>query len=154
MTAESSPDLPARAAAALALPIAAAADARLLDPADPSAGVRATATGATGNGVGGMHASALAALLEAAGFLAVLPHLAAEEHAVTHAVTLHLLAPVALGSTVLTRGSLDRRTRRLAFVTAWAESAGEVVARAQLVKSVVAVRPQPRPGPSPAKTRS
>lgn len=126
---------------ALAVPLQAALGAALLDPRDPAAGVRFTVTGLALNGAGGAHAAALAAVLELAGYLALLPQLTGSEHALTHSAALQLAAPAAAGQDVEATGTLDRRSRRLAFVSVTATCQGQLVARAQLVKSIVAIQP-------------
>jgi acyl-coenzyme A thioesterase PaaI-like protein len=131
------PALLARARRALAVPLAAALGAELLDDDDPAGGARCVVAGIADNGGGSAHAAALAALLELAGYLALAPTLATDEHAVTHAVALQLIGAAPVGATVEARGALDRRTRRTAFVTAAATVDGAVVARAQLTKTVV-----------------
>jgi hypothetical protein len=78
-----------RVAAALAVPLPHAPGARLVDEADPVAGVAFRVTGLAGNAAGGPHPaalSALSALSELAGHLAALPGPAADEHGVTHAI--------------------------------------------------------------------
>ncbi len=129
-----------RVAAALAVPLQHALGARLVDDADPAAGVVFPVTGLAGNGAGGRHAAALSAVLELAGHLAVLPTLDPDEHAITHAIATQLVAAAPEGADVVVTAALDRRTRRLAFVSATATCAGALVARAQLTKSVVALR--------------
>lgn len=75
--------------------------------------------------------------MESAAYLALLPQLGEDEHAVTHSFSIDLSSAVAVGNGISATGSVDRRTRRLAFVAVTAEDDGVVVARAQLVKSVV-----------------
>jgi acyl-coenzyme A thioesterase PaaI-like protein len=133
-------DLSARAAAALAVPLQHALGARLADPADPTAGVVFPVAGLALNGAGGLHAGALAGILELAGLLAALPELGPDEHAVTHAIATQLVAAAPEGAEVTVTGTLDRRTRRLVFVTVAATAGETVIARAQITKSVVAVR--------------
>ncbi|WNV77201.1 thioesterase, FlK family [Geodermatophilus sp. DSM 44513] len=127
----------ARSRLALAVPLAAALGAELRDPADPSAGVRVTVAGLAGNGAGGAHAAALTAVLELAAYLALLPALQPDEHAVSHALTVQLPAAAPEGGLVEAVGQLDRRGRRLAFLSATAEVSGTLVARAQITKSIV-----------------
>jgi acyl-coenzyme A thioesterase PaaI-like protein len=126
-----------RARLALAVPLAAAVGAELLDERDPQAGVAFTVGGLTDDGGGFVHASALAGVLELAGQLALIPYLTPDEHAVTRTLGLQLMAAPGTGALVAASGEVDRRGRRLAFVTATATVAGQVVARAQLVQSVV-----------------
>lgn len=109
-------------------------------------------TGLALNGAGSAHASALAAVLELAGYLALLPHLDVAEHAVSHAVALSLITAAAEGDTVEAVGDLDRRTRRLAYLSVTARVSGAIVARAQLVKSIVPSA-TPRPTGPPAAGR-
>ncbi|MCO7218574.1 PaaI family thioesterase [Klenkia sp. PcliD-1-E] len=122
---------------ALSVPLVAALGVQLLDPARPSAGVWLPVGSLSANGAGGAHASALSAVLELAGYLALAPALADDEHAVSHAVALQLIGPAPAGSQVRATGQLDRRGRRSAFVTAVAQVDDVVVARAQITKTVV-----------------
>ena len=87
-----------------------------------------------------LHGSALAAALELAGYLAVLPTLTVGEHAVTHQLSVQYLRAATVGQRVRVRGELARRTRTLAFVgvSAVLESDGTAVAQGQVTKSVVA----------------
>lgn len=130
--------LRARAERALAVPLARALGAALLDETDPVAGVVCPGGGGLrDNGAGGTHSAALAALLELAGYLALLPQLSETEHAVTHAVAMQLLAPAGSGDRIEVRGVADRRTGRLGFVSVAAQVGTATVARAQLTKSIV-----------------
>ncbi len=131
------PALARRAHDALAVPLQHALGARLLDPADPTTGVRFTVADLATNGAGGLHGGALSGLLELAGYLALLPRLTVEEHAVTHAVATQLFAAAQEGDEVEVRGGLDRRTGRLAFLSVTASVGGRLIARAQITKSVV-----------------
>ena len=132
--------LAARAGVVLAVPLSAALGATLLDEDDPPRGVRFTVGDLALNGAGGVHAAAVGAVLELSGYLALLPQLREDEHAVTHASSYQLLATVPEGSEIEVRAHLTDRTRRLAFVDAVATSGERVLARAQLTKSVVAWR--------------
>lgn len=127
-----------RAQLALDVPLAAALGSRLLDPADPAAGATFRIERLAANGAGSAHAAAVATLLELAGYLALAPELAAAEHAVTHAMAMQLVAAAPDGADVTARGSVDRRTGRLAFVSATATIGDQLIARAQLTKSIVA----------------
>ena len=127
-----------RAALALAVPLVAALDVRLLDETDPTAGVWfEVADGIAGNGAGGVHASVLGAVLELSAYLALLPQLRPDEHAVTHAVATQFLGAARRGDRVEARGVADARTGRLGFVTAAAEGPRGTLARAQVTKSIV-----------------
>lgn len=127
-----------RAALALAVPLVAALDVRLLDGSDPPAGVWfEVADGIADNGAGAVHASVLGAVLELSAYLAVLPQLRPDEHAVTHAVATQLVGPARLGDRVEARGVAQKRTGRLGFVTAAATGPAGTLATAQVTKSIV-----------------
>ena len=89
------------------------------------------------NGAGGLHAAALSAALELAGYLALIPQLMQAEHALTHAVATQLVAAAQEGERVEVRGAVDRRTRRLAFVYVVATVDDRTIARCQLTKFIV-----------------
>jgi acyl-coenzyme A thioesterase PaaI-like protein len=127
----------ARAEAALAVALPEALGVELLDPADPLAGVTLEVTGIAVTPAATLHASALAAALELAGYLAVLPTLTVAEHAVTHQISTQYLRAARVGERVSVRGTLLRRTRGLAFVTVSAHGPADAVAQSQITKSVV-----------------
>lgn len=79
-----------RADLALSVPLPAALGAGLLDPSAPAEGAVFRVANLALNGASGAHAAALSAILELAACLALLPYLAADEHAVTHASSLQL----------------------------------------------------------------
>ncbi|WP_295695206.1 hotdog domain-containing protein [Lapillicoccus sp.] len=130
-----------RAAPALAVPLAAALGLSLLDESAPEHGVHFVVSALAGNGVGGAHAAALSAAMELAAYLAVLPELAPDEHAVTHASAVQLIVVAPVGERVEATARLLRRSRRLAFLEVEATCDGHIVALGQLTKSVVTVRP-------------
>ncbi|HVV13176.1 PaaI family thioesterase [Amycolatopsis sp.] len=129
--------LTARASQALAVPLQAEVGVRLLDESDPPAGVWFTVDGLAYNGFGGVHAAALQTALEVAAYLALLPQLTVDEHAITHALSTQLIAGAPVGERVEARGTLDRRGKRTAFLSVVASCDGRTVARGQLTKSVV-----------------
>ncbi|MBN1092227.1 PaaI family thioesterase [Blastococcus sp. TML/M2B] len=110
---------------------------QLRDPADPSAGIWFPVDGPAQNQVGVLHGGVIYTLMDVAGFLALLPSLSDEEHAVTHDLTVSLMRPVAAGKRVDLTGTVLRRGRAVAFLRAEATVDGEVVAAAQVTKSVV-----------------
>ncbi|MEJ8280561.1 hypothetical protein [Pseudonocardia spirodelae] len=126
-----------RAALVLAVPLQAALGARLLDDADPAAGIVLPVGELADGGAGGAHAGALAVGMEAAALLAALPSLTVAEHAVSVSTAVTLPAQAPRGHDVVFRGTLDRRTGRSAFTSVVAACDGIVVARAQIVKAVV-----------------
>ena len=129
-----------RSRLALAVPLVEALGARPLRPRDPAAGVVVPVGGLAESGAGAMHAAALTAVLELAAYLALVPALEPGEHAVSHAVSLQLVAPAPGGSRVEAVGYLERRGRSTAFLTATAEASGALVATAQITKSIVPFR--------------
>lgn len=135
-----SPSLADRAAAALAIPLQDALGARPADPSAPTAGLVFPVTGLAINPGGTLHAGALGAILELQGFLTLLPELADDEHAVTHHISTQLLSPGKRDEEVLVTALLERRTRRLGFVSATATVGDRLVARSQITKSVIALR--------------
>ncbi|MFY0407767.1 thioesterase, FlK family [Solicola sp. PLA-1-18] len=126
-----------RAALALAVPLTQALGCHLIDPGSPQVGVALVPGELADNGAGGVHAAALAAALELAAYLAVAPTLGDSEHAVTHASSLQLIASVGLGERIECRAQLDRRGRRLAFLSVLAAVGDRPVARAAITKSIV-----------------
>jgi len=109
----------------------------LRDPADPSAGVWFPVDRPAQNQAEVLHGGVVTTLLDTASYLALLPQLSDEEHAVTHDLTVSLLRPVAAGKRVDITGTVLRRGRAVAFLRAEATVDGEIVAAAQVTKSVV-----------------
>ncbi len=112
----------------------------LVDPEHPSAGVRMPVEGLAATPFGGGHAAAIEALLDVTALVTLLPHLEDGEHAVTHAASFQLIGATPTGSVLEAEAHLDRRTRRTAFLQVVARIDSEVVARAQVTKSVVRPR--------------
>lgn len=136
-------ELATRAAMTLRVPLQRELGIELIDVAAPEIGAAFEVGELAGNGAGGTHAGALAVGLELAALLAVLPHLAPTEHAVTASTSTTLSAAARTGQRVEFRGSVDRRTGRLAFTTVVATCEDTVLARANIVKSVVVLRSEP-----------
>ena len=126
-----------RALLALAIPLQTALGARPADPEDPAGPIVLPVGELAMNPGGTLHAGALGAILEVAGLLALLPALADDEHAVTHHISTQLLSAGRAGEEVLVTATLDRRTRRLGFVSVTATVGERLVARSQITKSVV-----------------
>ena len=129
--------LATRVQAVLDIPLHRFLDMELRNPADPSAGIWFPVAGPAQNQAAMLHGGVVYTLLDVASFLALLPHLSDEEHAVTHDLTVSLLRPVSAGARVDVRGTVLRRGRAVAFLRAEATVEGEVVAAAQVTKSVV-----------------
>ena len=113
---------------------------QLRDPSDPSAGVWFTVGPAAQNQAGVLHGGVVTTLLDTAAYLGLLPSLADDEHAVTHDLTVSLLRPVAADRRVDVAGTVLRRGRAVAFLRAEATADGQLMATAQVTKSVVRLR--------------
>jgi uncharacterized protein (TIGR00369 family) len=109
----------------------------LLDPADPSTGIWFPVGPSAQNQVGLLHGGVVTAPLDVAGYLALAPLLADDEHAVTHDLSVSLLRPVSAGRRVEVRGTVLRRGRAVAFLGAEAAVDGTLVAGAQVTTTVV-----------------
>jgi acyl-coenzyme A thioesterase PaaI-like protein len=133
-------ELRARTGAVLAIPLQVALHARPVDPERPADGLEFPVTGLALNPGGTLHAGALGAIMELSGLLALLPELAATEHAVTHHIATQILSAGREGDVVRVTAVLERRTRRLGFVSATAVVGDRLLARSQITKSVIEVR--------------
>jgi uncharacterized protein (TIGR00369 family) len=132
--------LAARVQAVLDIPLHRFLGMELRDPAEPSAGIWFPVAPPAQNQAAVLHGGVVYTLMDVASFLALLPSLADAEHAVTHDLTVSLLRPVAADARVDVTGTVLRRGRAVAFMRAEATVDGQVVAAAQVTKSVVAVR--------------
>ena len=133
-------ELRARTEAVLAIPLQVALHARPVDPDRPADGLEFPVTGLALNPGGTLHAGALGAILELTGLLVLLPSLAADEHAVTHHIATQILSAGREGDLVRITAVLERRTRRLGFVSATATVDERLLARSQITKSVIEIR--------------
>jgi uncharacterized protein (TIGR00369 family) len=130
----------ARVQAVLDIPLNRFLGMELRNPADPAAGVWFPVGPSAQNQAAVLHGGVVTTLLDTACYLALLPHLSDGEHAVTHDLTVSLIRPVAADARVDVVGSVVRRGRTVAFLRAEATVDGEVVAAAQVTKSVVRLR--------------
>lgn len=130
----------ARVQAVLDIPLHRFLGMQLRDPADPSSGIWFPVDEPAQNQAEVLHGGVVYTLLDVASFLALLPHLGEDEHAVTHDLSVSLLRPVAAGARVDVTGTVLRRGRAVAFMRAEATVEGVVVAAAQVTKSVVQLR--------------
>jgi uncharacterized protein (TIGR00369 family) len=104
-------------------------------------------TDSVANALGALHGGVIAAVLETAAFLAVLPHLEPGEQALTHGFAASYLGAAPTGEDLRAHGSLLRRTQRLAFISAQLASKSDVLAVATVTKSIRSgSRDQRRPG--------
>ena len=133
-------ELRARIDAVLAIPLQVALHARPVDPDRPADGLQFPVTGLALNPGGTLHAGALGAIMELTGLLVLLPALAVDEHAVTHHIATQILSAGREGDVVRVTAALERRTRRLGFVSATAMVGDRLLARSQITKSVIEIR--------------
>jgi uncharacterized protein (TIGR00369 family) len=126
-----------RVATALAVPLQHALGARLVDPADARRGVHFPVRELACTPFGTLHGGALVTVLELAGYLAVLAELSDTQHAVTHAMSVQHVAAAREGEDVVVVGRLVRRARSIAFVAAVAYIGDQVIAEAQITKSII-----------------
>lgn len=110
---------------------------RLRDPAHPQHGLAVEVADAAVNNVDLLHGGIVAALLDVAGYLALLPELGPDVGAVTHDASVSLIKAVPRGALVEVTGRVVRRGRNLAFVQSEATVDGVVVAIGQVTKSVL-----------------
>jgi uncharacterized protein (TIGR00369 family) len=127
----------ARVPAILGIPFHQFLGMELRDADDPAAGIWFPVGPPTLNPVGLLHAGVIYSLMDVACFLALIQHLGDDEHAVTHDLTVSLLRPVSPDKRVDITGTVLRRGRQVAFMRADATVDGQVVAAAQVTKSVV-----------------
>jgi uncharacterized protein (TIGR00369 family) len=127
----------ARVPAILGIPFHEFLGMELRDADDPAAGIWFPVGPPTLNPVGLLHAGVIYSLMDVACFLALIQHLRDDEHAVTHDLTVSLLRPVSPDKRVDITGTVLRRGRQVAFMRADATVDGQVVAAAQVTKSVV-----------------
>jgi uncharacterized protein (TIGR00369 family) len=136
----SSADQAARVQAVLDIPLHRFLGMQLRHPAEPSAGIWFRVDRPTQNQSGVLHGGVVYTLLDVAAFLALLPELSDQEHAVTHDLSVSLVRRVAAEARVDVIGSVVRRGRAVAFLRAEASVDGAVVAAAQVTKSIVPLR--------------
>ncbi|MGY2128473.1 PaaI family thioesterase [Blastococcus sp. SYSU DS0617] len=106
---------------------------------DPSSGIWFPVDSPALNPAEMLHGGVIYTVLDVAAFLALLPHLADGEHAVTHDLTASLLRPVPAGARVDVTASVLRRGRAVAFLRTEAWVDGQLVAAGQVTKTVVPV---------------
>jgi uncharacterized protein (TIGR00369 family) len=127
----------ARVQAVLDIPLHRFVGLELLDPGDPGAGIWFPVGPSAQNQVRLLHGGVVTALLDVAAYLALLPLLADDEHAVTHDQSVSLLRPVSADRRVEVRGTVLRRGRAVAFLRAEATVDGTLVATGQVTKTIV-----------------
>lgn len=122
---------------ALSVPLLRLLDADLIEPDNPAAGTTIHVTDSALNAVDTLHAGAIATLLEITAYLTLLPDLAADEEAATHAFSASYLRAGHSKDELRCTASVIRRSRRLAFVSAELTGNGELLAIATVTKSIL-----------------
>jgi uncharacterized protein (TIGR00369 family) len=117
-----------------------------LDPNDAASGLSFVVTDNALNAAGVLHGGAIATVLDLAAYLSVLPTLAGDEQAVTHAFSANYLTSTGAGERLVATASLLRRTRHVAFTDVALKSGGRLIATASVTKSIIhtAARPGAR----------
>lgn len=86
---------------------------------------------------GQLHGGALSASCEVAGFLALIPALTDQQHAVTHDIHLSLMRAVPAGARCDLSARVIRLGRTLAFLDVSASVEDQLVASARITKSII-----------------
>lgn len=126
-----------RVTAVLDLPLHRFLGVSLIDPNDPAAGASFPVDGPAQGPGGWLHGGVVYALLDMTCYLALLPRLAADKIAVSHAVNISLMKGVPGGSTVQLTAEVMRLGRSLSFLRAEAHADGHLVAAATITKSII-----------------
>lgn len=130
-----------RVRAVLDLPLHRSLGLCLVDPADPSAGVRLEVTAAVANPSGVLHGGIVPLVLDVTCYLALLPHLGDDVGAVTVSTTASIIAAASLGDVVRAQARVDRLGGRQAFLGASLLSQDDrILATGQVVKAVLRPR--------------
>jgi uncharacterized protein (TIGR00369 family) len=125
------------AQSALSVPLLRLLQARLIDDDDPRAGTAVTVDEQGLNAVNSLHAGAIATLLEVTAYLALLPDLASDEEAATHAFSASYLRAGHRGDDLRCTATVTHRSRRLAFVSAQLSRDDDLLATATVTKSIL-----------------
>jgi len=112
----------------------------LADPDDPTAGLVLPVGPAALNNAAVLHGGIVAALLDVAAYVRLLPELAPGQNAVTHDSTSSLLRAVRPGARVLLTAVPLRVGRTVAFLRSEANVDGELVAAGSVTKTLLSAR--------------
>ncbi len=138
MTSPVSADLlTARVQGVLDVPLHRFLGMRLRHPERPEDGLVIPVGDAATNNAGVLHGGVATALLDVACYLALLPHLSAEENAVTHDASSSLMRAVPQDAELEVVADVVRRGRSLAFLQARALVGGKPVAIGNVTKSIL-----------------
>jgi acyl-coenzyme A thioesterase PaaI-like protein len=126
----------ARAKRALRVPLLQVLQARPLNEDDLTRGISLTLSPPALNAVGAAHAGTLAAVLEATAYLALVGQLTETEEAVTHTFFASYVSPIPSDAVLESTGTVVRRGRGVAFVTVEMRAGDQIVAIANVAKSI------------------
>ena len=88
---------------------------------------------------GYLHGGVLSTVFEVAGFLALVPHLADSQHAVTHDLHVSFMRSIPTGARCDLCANVSRSGRTLAFIEVTAFVDAKLVASARITKSITAL---------------
>lgn len=128
-----------RALRALDTPLLRLIAARPLESARPELGIAFDVTVDTENAVGALHGGVISTVLDVVAYMALAPDLDQDEEAITHALFISYQRGATAGDQLAARGRVVRRTRRIAFVASELTRNGDLLATAQVTKSIVSV---------------
>lgn len=111
-----------------------------IDTSNPSEGVTFVVAEPTQNDAGMLHGGIMYSLLDFSALLSLLAEVKQGEKPVTHDLSVSLLRGVESGTRVEIRAQVLRRGRAIAFIRAEATADGEIVATAQITKTIVPPR--------------
>jgi uncharacterized protein (TIGR00369 family) len=125
-----------RAKRALAVPLLGFFNAALVDPVEGVWSIALAPSPSVLNALHALHGGVIATLLDVAAYLAVVPHLAEGEDAVTVAFAASYVAAAESNDQLRTTGCFIRRTRHLAFASAELRSESRLLALANVTKAI------------------
>ena len=125
-----------RSRSALEVPLLRFLKASLVDRVDGCWSIGLPPSDNVLNAVDALHGGVIATILDVAAYLATVPHLSAEEEAVTIAFAASYMAGAPSGEQLRASGSLIRRTRGLAFAAAELRCDSGLLAFATVTKAI------------------
>ncbi len=136
VNARSSEEVKRRGERALAVPLLRFLGATLSAGHDGAWGIDLRQGANSLNAVDALHGGVIATVLDVAAYVSVLPHLAADEEAITVAFAAQYVAGAGREELLHACGSFTRRTRRLAFAGAELHCESGLLARAAVTKAI------------------
>lgn len=136
VNARSTEEVKRRSDRALAVPLLCFLGASLADGRDGVWSIELQQSANSLNAVDALHGGVIATVLDVAAYLSVLPHLAADEEAVTVAFAAQYVSAAGPEALLRARGTFTHRTRRLAFAGADLYCESRLLARAAVTKAI------------------